>query len=82
VAYENMGLLPMTHGSIADAKNFLKKANRIFPNNAKLWHFRVIVEHKSGDFANAEKAAKEDYSLDPDTENNSNYSTLFNIHQN
>lgn len=78
LAYENMAWLLIYHGNIIEARNFIIKANGLYPKDAKLWYYRIIAEYKSGNYDNALKASKEYYSLKQDNESYTIYTHLLN----
>lgn len=76
LAYENMAWLLISHSNIIEARNFIIKANSLYPKDAKLWYYRIIAEYKSGNYDNALNASKEYYLLKPDSESYAIYTNL------
>lgn len=65
-AYENLGLLLKEHDTPIHARDFLRKATRLYPNSEKLWYYRFIVEYKMGNYDEALLSAKYYYFLKRD----------------
>jgi two-component system chemotaxis response regulator CheY len=64
-AYDALGALKMTQGSVQDAANFLRRGSSISPHNADRQHQLGEALLETGDAEGAEKAFKAALNLDP-----------------
>jgi tetratricopeptide (TPR) repeat protein len=79
LAYENLALLLLDHETLTTARNFIIKANDLYPSSEKLWYYRIIASYKLGDNLDAIYAAKQYYILRQDQES---YTILYNLQGN
>jgi len=79
LAYENLALLLLNNETLTTARNFIIKANNLYPNSEKLWYYRIITSYKLGDNLDAIYAAKQYYILRQDQES---YTILYYLQRN
>lgn len=75
-AYENLAYLLIKYKDIPEAKKFITNALSIYPGDATLWYYLLIVELKLNNEKDALFAAAKYYQLKPDNQNYTIYSRL------
>lgn len=78
IAYENMAWLLISHGNINEARDFIRKSNSKYPDEAKLWYYRILVEYKLNNYDEALNAAKKNYLL---TQDQNSYNIYLHLQQ-
>ncbi len=76
VAYEDLALILIKYDNIIKARDFIRKAVKLYPNSQKLWFYSIVTENKTGNYAKALQSAKNYYELTKDKEGLIIYSHL------
>ena len=75
-AYEDLALILVKYDNIVKARDFIRKAVKLYPNSEKLWFYSIIAEYKTGNYTGALQSAKNYYELTRNRESLIIYSRL------
>jgi len=77
-AYQNTAYLLIKYKGIPEAEGFVIKALNLFPDDATLWYYLLIIELKLNNMKEATQAAAMYYRLNPSEQSYTIYSRLQN----